>query len=429
MILTQIKYLLKSHTGMHIATVGDSILNVAIQTRLRELDIADTASYLALLQRSHAELTELTEEVVIPETWFFRDQHPFEMLGKLAATAFSGNSDRNWRILSVPSSTGEEPYSIAMTLLMAGMKPEQFSIEGVDISQRALRHAMDGHYGQHSFRGVQDNLVRERFFDKVENAYVIKPEIRNLVQFEHANILDKAFCDRPGDYDIIFCRNLLIYFDDDDKKAAYNTLHHLLNQNGTLFIGHSESGAISDSFTHTRHTGTFAYRKSIDHPDKPEASINELIDIVKKHPVRSELPEASSSVSDTDNNQPATNHVMTGTDTPFKAETGQEANNESHIELARRYADAGNLVDAEHICHVCLEKNAQNPSVHCLLGLIQEAGNRPVEAEKSYRKALYLDPHCSEVLIQLPLLLDRQGKSQQAQQLRQRAIKRQEQSA
>jgi len=429
MILTQIKYLLKSHTGMHMATVGDSILNVAIQMRLRELDIADTASYLALLQRSHAELTELTEEVVIPETWFFRDQHPFEMLGKMATTALSENSDLNWRILSVPSSTGEEPYSIAMTLLMAGMKPGQFSIDGVDISQRVLDRATNGHYGQHSFRGVQDSQVRKRFFDKTENHYIIKPEISSQVKFEHANILDKSFCARPG-YDIIFCRNLLIYFDEEGKKAAYKTLHHLLNQNGTLFIGHSESGAIPDCFTHTRHTGAFAYCKNTDNP---EASINKLLDIVKNHPVKQKSPEVLSPASDTGNGQPATRPVTTITETrtsiPLETGTEQEANCESHIELAKQYADAGNLVDAEHICLTHLNDHAQDASAHYLLGLIQEAGNHPDEAEKSYRKALYLDSHHTDVLIQLALLLDSQGKPQQAQQLRQRATKRQEQSA
>jgi len=417
MILNQIKYLLKSHTGMHMATVGDSILNVAIQTRLRELDIADTATYLALLQRSHTELTELTEEVVIPETWFFRDQHPFDMLGKLAAKAILENNDLNWRILSVPSSTGEEPYSIAMTLLMAGMKPEQFCIEGVDISQRALARAKKGRYGQHSFRGVQDSRVRERFFDKTENNFIIKPEIRELVKFEHANMLDKHFCNRPG-YDLIFCRNLLIYFDDEGKETAYSTLHQLLNQKGFLFIGHSESGAIPNCFTHARYTGAFAYQKN---SDQSEQSIDKLIDIVKNHPIMADSPVAPASANNTDNN-------LTETGTPPSASTGQSANSVSHLELARRYADAGNLVDAEHICQTLLKENAQDASAHCLLGLIWDK-NQPDMAEKSYRKALYLDPQHSEALTQLALLLERQGKVRQAQQLRQRAIKRQEQSA
>lgn len=428
MILTQIKYLLKSRTGMHIATVGDSTLKSAIQTRLRALDIVDTAAYLALLQHSHTELTELTEEVVIPETWFFRDQYPFDTLGKLASKALSENSSLNWRILSVPCSTGEEPYSIAMSLLMAGMTPEQFSIEGIDISQRALDRARDGHYGQHSFRGVQDSQVRERFFDKTENDYIIKPEIRDLVQFEHANILDKRFYDRPC-YDIIFCRNLLIYFDTDDKIAAYDTLYQILNQNGLLFIGHSESGAIPDCFTHTRHANSFAYRKSTDNPDSPAANINELLAIVRKHTIRPELPETSLPATCPVDNQPGTDLTTARPETLFKTEPKQETSSESHIELARRYADAGNLIDAEHICRIHLDENAQDASAHCLLGLIQEAGKHHEGAEKSYRKALYLDPHYTDALIQLALLLDRQGKPQQAQQLRQRASKQQEQSA
>jgi len=415
MILRQIKYLLKSHTGMHIDTVGDSTLDTAIRTRLRALSMTDKASYLALLQGSHAELAELTEEVVIPETWFFRDQHPFDTLVKYAKKALSKNGNIHWRILSVPSSTGEEPYSIAMSLLMAGMKPRQFSIEAVDISQRALERARYGHYGLHSFRGVQDIQVRERFFDKTENDYIIKPKIRNLVKFERANILDKNFYDRTA-YDIIFCRNLLIYFDKEGKKAAYDILHHLLNQDGLLFIGHSECGAIPESFTHTRHTSAFAYQKISANPGKPEAGENDLLAIVNNHATAADLPQADIPEAPTP-------------EAETRAEPKQEANNESHIDLARRYADAGNLVDAEHICQICLHENPQDASAHCLLGLIHGASNHPEEAENSYRKALYLDPHHTDALIQLALLLEAQGKRQQAKQLRQRASSRQEQSA
>ncbi len=415
MILNQIKYLLKSHTGMHMATVGDSILNVAIQTRLRELDIDDTASYLALLQRSHDELTELTEEVVIPETWFFRDRHPFDTLGMLTEKALLENSSPGWRILSVPSSTGEEPYSIAMTLLMAGMKPDQFCIEAMDISQRALARAKNGHYGQHSFRGVQDSRVRERFFDASENDYIIKPEIREMVNFKHANLLDKRFSDQPG-YDIIFCRNLLIYFDDEGKEAAYKTLHHLLNPNGILFIGHSESGAIPNSFTHTRHTGAFAYRKNTG---QPETDVDKLLGLVKKHSVIQEIP-----ASITENSQPVTNKA----DTLTKAEIILKTNSDSDLEQARKYANAGDFFNAEIICREYLDNNVHDASAHYLLGLIWDK-DQPDKAEKSYRKALYLDPHYSDALTQLALLLERQGKPQQAQQLRQRAIKQQEQSA
>lgn len=428
MILDQIKSLLKARTGIHIDTVGDSILNSAIQTRLRALGITDMVSYFTLLQKSNDELTELTEEVVIPETWFFRDHHPFDMLGKLAAKAISENSGAYWRILSVPSSTGEEPYSIAMTLLMAGMNPSQFCIEAIDISHRALERAKAGRYGQHSFRGMQDTRVRERYFDKADNEYILKQEVRELVQFEQANLLDSRFQDRPA-YDLIFCRNLLIYFDTDGKKTAYDTLYRLLTNNGILFIGHSESGAIPSCFTHTRDAHAFAYRKNMENSKTPAATVSSMARKKIKQTTRPSLSEHSSPSTTVTNERPKTGNSNPGPGIKIKQEPDHEIDTESPIELARKYADAGNLVDAEHICQIYLNNNGQDASAHYLLGLILEASNHTEKAEKSYRKALYLDPHYKDALIQLALLLDKRGKSQQAQQLRKRANKLQEQTA
>ncbi len=419
MILDQIKYLLKSRTGMHIPTVGNAVLETAIQTRCRVLEINETIDYLLLLQRSDAELTELIEEVVIPETWFFRDRHPFDTLTNLAKDALSANNNFFWRILSIPSSTGEEPYSIAMTLLMAGMKPEQFSIEGIDISQRALDRARAGYYGPHSFRGAQDARVRQRYFDDMDKAWLIKPEIRDLVRFERANLLDTQF--RTGrEYDIIFCRNLLIYFDADDKKIAYKTIHQLLSDEGYLFIGHSEGGAIPDCFTNTGHTGAFAYQKSIRNGEADDMSAG------TKLTQTSISTGISTAAIQTETER---NVIKEDLQSAATATAETEQDQESPLELARKYADAGNLVDAEHICEAYLNEHEQDASAYYLLGLIQEAGDTTDLAEKSYRKALYLDPHYRDALIHLSLLLEQQGKTRQAQQLRQRAERQQEKSA
>ena len=123
MPLAAIEQLLKQTMGLNAASIGSSAINRAVQQRLRELGIESADDYLLRLRGSAAELATLIDQVVVPETWFFRDRHPFDALGR-CAREFLGSPRRSGplRILSVPCSTGEEPYTIVMTLLDAGIQ-------------------------------------------------------------------------------------------------------------------------------------------------------------------------------------------------------------------------------------------------------------------------------------------------------------------
>src|SRR4051812_11405689 len=163
---------------------------------MKTLGITDVRAYESLLKPSGAEWTELLETIVVKETWFFRDGEPFQTFARLVRERWLGyQTKRPVRVLSLPCSTGEEPYSLVIALLEAGVKPEMFQVDAVDISARALIKARRALYGPNSFRG-KDISFRDRYFHHTKEGYVLCPAVRSAVRFIEGNILDPNFL--PG---------------------------------------------------------------------------------------------------------------------------------------------------------------------------------------------------------------------------------------
>src|SRR5947207_11223320 len=138
---------------MDAASIGSSQIQRSVRLRMKSHGLKRHHDYKGLLQSSAAEWDELVESVVVTETWFFRDNDPFAALFGLVQEWLSSNAAGRVRLLSLPCSSGEEPYSLAMTLLGGGISPARFEIDAVDISARALARAEQAVYGKNSFRG------------------------------------------------------------------------------------------------------------------------------------------------------------------------------------------------------------------------------------------------------------------------------------
>ncbi len=218
--------------------------------------------YLACLRSSLKEREKLIEEVVIPETWFFRNQESYVYLCQYLKNEWvPENKDKTLHVLSVPCSTGEEPYSIAMSLMDSGIDGIRIQIEAVDISTAAVLKAKTASYGSRSFRGV-DLAFRDRYFDMEGNAYVLKESVKQMVRFSTDNLLRKGFATERDPYDVIFCRNLLIYLSQEAKREALAVLKKLLTREGILFLGHAErQAAVEQGFAGIHQPGVFACRK------------------------------------------------------------------------------------------------------------------------------------------------------------------------
>ena len=409
MNLAQIQDLLRLKMGLDAASVGSAAILRALNARAQAIGCDGAESYYDRLCESEAELQGLIEEVVVPETWFFRDREAFLTLARLAREEWlPAHADGTLRVLSLPCSTGEEPYSMAMALLDSGFSKNRFLIRGIDISMRAVERGRQGVYGKNSFRG--DNLgFRERYFECRADGYHLNPEVRAQVALDRANIF-AADMNMAGIYDVIFCRNLLIYFDRPTQDRAVGILRRLLAPDGILFVGPSETGIpAGQDFVSARIPMAFAFRKA-------ESSAG------SKEPLAKPLPAYAHKSKLTKAFVPSRSRGRTQL-TEFSPPVGKEPQLAPTLARARGLADQGLLAQAAEQCGAVIGNSGPSAEAFCLLGLIHDAEGRQGEAVQSYRKAIYLDPASRDALFHLSFLLERGGKNTEAGVFRDRLLR------
>ncbi|WP_342452434.1 CheR family methyltransferase [Pararoseomonas baculiformis] len=223
-------------------------------------------SYLALLRASPPEAERLINSFTVNETYFYREEHQLRCLGssllpEIVERRGAGDLVRLW---SMPCSTGEEPYSIAIWLLENWPLVDAYNIEivGSDLDTAVLAAAMEGLYGERALARLPGDLVA-RYFEAPRGARRrIIQDLRESVRFTDANLVDAGSMAAQGQFDVVFCRNVLIYFDDESRQAASRNLFDALNPGGFLCLGHSESMArISGRFTLRRFEDAIVYQR------------------------------------------------------------------------------------------------------------------------------------------------------------------------
>ena len=403
----EFQVLLKQTMGLDASSVGTASIERAVQQRLAACGLKDAGAYLDRVRASTDEVQELIEEVIVPETWFFRDREAFTALARLVYEDWLRTHPEGvLRVLSLPCSTGEEPYSMAMALLDSGFPAERFRIDALDISARSLAHARSAVFGRNSFRGG-DLEFRDRHFTPAGSGWQLATIVRRQVEFHQGNILDTYL--RPGaeTYDVIFCRNLLIYFDRATQDRAVATLTRLLAPKGWLFVGPSETGLLlSHAFVSAKVPLAFAFRHAGAVP--VEAQSNGHQSPRRPLPARVMMPMRPmpfSSVTLRSSSDVA--------EPPAKPKT--------EMDHAMQLADQGRLVEAAKECEAHLHSHGPSAQAFYVLGLVRDASGSHAEAAELYRKALYLDPQRHDALVQLAFLLDGQGDKTGAKVMNDRA--------
>jgi chemotaxis protein methyltransferase WspC len=392
--MQRIEKRLREGMGLDATTIGSSSLQRTIRLRMKAVGAERVEDYEHLIATSATEWNRLVEAVVVTETWFFRDRQAFAALTDMVLKQWlPAHATGRARILSLPCSSGEEPYSIAMALLDAGIPAGRFTVDGVDLSQRALAKAVAGIYGKNSFRG-KDLAYRDRHFKPEGDHFVIAQKIRDSVTFQQTNLLSDSFNLSAASYAFIFCRNLLIYFDRETQRQAFRKLDALLARGGTLFVGPAEVPlAMENGFSAINAPMAFACHRV------REGASARLTPVASSKPPRP-LPPLPLSVA--------------------KAKSTKAAPTVEDLQTARQLADSGKLDDAARICHAHLEKSGACPHAFYLLGVIHDAKGSP-DAREFYRKALYLDPNHEDSLLQMALLAEKHGDATTARNLRRRA--------
>jgi len=374
MLHTKICTLIKETLGLEITSIGQSTLERAVNHRLQALQLTSQEKYWHILQSSKKELENLVEEVVIPETWLFRDKHYFATLTNLVHS-------NHWklpsvfRVLSVPCATGEEPYSLAIALLSAGIPPKQLHIDAVDISSKAIARAKKGTFRKRSFRN-NDPLLQKNFFIKTDEGYSIVNRVREVVTFHNGNILSSSFIEKLGSFDVIFCKNLLIYLNRSASEKVIHTLNQAMAKNGVLFVGPAEVSLYLDAgFNLLARETPYVFSKE---PLQPQISrIKSPKDFSSPPPPKDQLV------------------------------TGQETTSKDVLLKARKFADLGQLQDAKKL--LLCKSIEPSASFLYLSGIIADFEGNTREAVILLKKALYYDPNHEESLAILGLLLKRLG--------------------
>lgn len=408
-----IEALLHRTMGLDASTIGSSSIQRAVTVRMAASRIASRELYWErLIDPSGRELQELIEATVVPETWFFRDREAFTALVRVAKeTRGTLPAEEKLHLLSLPCSTGEEPYSMAMALLDAGMPAESFLIDAVDISERSLARARRCLYGKNSFRGTGLDF-RDRHFVRDDTGWHLNAPVRRQVRFHHKNLLAEEALPGATPYHIVFCRNLLIYFDRPTQARALAVLTKRLLPISTLFVGPSETALLMDhGFEPVRIPQSFAFRPPGGVRTRPSTAA------ITPPPARKAPPAAQP-------RWPAPPPPVPAAPPPAAAKP-QAAAGDAPAELAaiRDLANRGKLTEAAKLGAKYLQTHAPSAEVFHLLGLVHDADGRPAEAVEFYRKAIYLDPVHHEALVHLALLRERLGDHAAAKALNDRARK------
>jgi chemotaxis protein methyltransferase CheR len=254
-------------TGLSFSESKRYFIDRRLEERIAATGSPSFQAYFSLLRAdADHEIEFLINSFTVNETYFYREDHQLRcmtsnLLGAIVGQRPPGSTIRIW---SIPCSTGEEPYSIALWLMENWPQVDNYNIEivGSDIDTRALKAAAEGIYGDRALMRLSRVIVDRYFKPVADGKHEIDEGLRNSIEFTRANVIDPKDMARYRDFDLIFCRNVLIYFDDASRRQAAENLYDCLRPGGYICLGHSESmSRISSLFGVCRFADAIVYQK------------------------------------------------------------------------------------------------------------------------------------------------------------------------
>lgn len=264
--LTRLSTFVYRRTGMLFEEKKRYYIDRRVADRINITGSESFRDYYGLLRDDENEAQALINSFTVNETYFYREEHQLRCLSRslLPQIVKSRGPGDHLRIWSIPCSTGEEPYSIALWLLENWAMVDVYNIEivGSDIDTLAIEAALEGDYGERALAKLPREVLDTYFEDEHDGGRNIIQDIKESVKFTKTNLVDKASVASQGKFDVIFCRNLLIYFDESSREAAAANLHDALQPGGFLCLGHTESmSRISSKFAARRFEDAIVYER------------------------------------------------------------------------------------------------------------------------------------------------------------------------
>ncbi|MGJ0535044.1 MAG: CheR family methyltransferase [Methylocystis sp.] len=380
-LLPALSDVLARQIGLHFPPERWPELLRGLQGMARELHFSTLPDYFAQLLSqplTRQQIEILARHLTIGETYFFREPQVFEALQCHVLPALieeRRQSTRQLRLWSAGCSTGEEAYSLAILLhrMIPDIAEWNITVLGTDINPQALEKAAAGIYGEWSFRGAPPWL-RERYFRHAgKNLYEIIPAVRNMVMFAYLNLADDTYpspAGNTGAMDIVFCRNVLMYFEPEMAARVVEKHYRALVKNGWLAVSPSEISQTSFArFVPAYLPGAILHQKSSPPPKPEQPAVTISAKVVEA--IRPKLPK---------------------TIRPTAVATAQKIDVAALLLTARTHANRGELPAAQELCQRAVATDRLNPLGHYLLGAILQELGRSAEAALAHKRTLYLDP-------------------------------------
>ena len=441
--VTRLSETIAARTGLHFPGERWPDLERGLMTAAEELGfptVAECAEWLLNGVPTRGQIAILASHLTIGETYFFRDQPVLQALsGSILPELIRTRRgrDQRLRLWSAACCSGEEPYSLAILLhqMLPDLRDWNITITATDINPRFLQKAATGIYGEWSFRNAPSTL-RQRYFTRVDRSrYAIIPDIRQMVTFEHLNLVEDLYpslATNTNAMDVIFCRNVLMYFTPAQVRKVIESLRRALMEGGWLAVSPSEaSKALFPDFASVNFPGAIFFRKtdaatveSTGFPPPPSSPF-ETAEGQEPPPIvtfpTQNIPETTADAAhDVDPLSEAESLYQRGryedcVATLLGAVNGDRIGAREFSLLARARANQGGLSDALSWCDRWVAADKMNAAAHYLRAVVLIEQGQAEAARQSLQRAVYLDPDFVLAHFALGNLATHNGKSAQAE--------------
>lgn len=421
--------LINQTSGIFFDRGKRDLLRLGLSDRADEIGADNLTDYYEMITsvpEREVELRRLLDHLSVQETQFFRNLPQFDALRKYVIPEIvrrKAQGHKTLRFWSAGCSTGQEPYSLAMSLMDILPDPDTWNIQilGTDLSESALATAQQGWYAERRLNGI-DRQHRERYFRQSDGGYRVVEPLRRMVHFvRHNMVTDPLPISIFGTCDIVFCRNVIIYFTHETAKYVIEHFFDILNPGGYLFLGHSETlWKMSAKYSLVEMGDAFIYRKPLPRslegrrfiPDRRlrEAPLPEGVEYERRAEVerRDARSEADLIQNPPEAKAPANDNEMPG---------------DPLVSKARNSIDLGENDNAVELLLEAINRNGDSAEAHFLLGTAYERKKEVERAAESFRRTIFCDSSHSLAYFHLANALEQMGNFKSAVNNYRKAVK------
>ncbi len=424
--------LMRVRLGLDASSLGERVLDDACEDARRRLGAASDADLYQRVLVDGQAFAQCSECFVVPESWFFRTVEQFDDLVRFAREHVQ-RERRPLRVLSLPCAAGEEAYSAVISLFEAGLRPEQIDVLGIDVSHVTVARAEAGVYRHNALRGSSPLPI---WMQVIEDGFKVVPAVNACARFRQGNALDPSLLHGEDPFDVIFCRNLLIYLHAEARQRVIASLLAALQTPGMILAGQAEVLSAISAQLQPLEGGcplSFVRRKllpvgtdgllAVAHPREPskrrQATQTPAQSVAEQRRDGRQTALLAASIAPTAG-VAANGHTPISTDGKRGPGSNQAGN---ALSEAHRLADGGHTEQARERCLQWLRRHPADVDAHFLLGLLESASGDTDAADRAFTRVLYLDRNHHDALQQRIGLAQRRGANEQATELRARATR------